>query len=88
MENKKTRSPIMKFVASIFKSRTARSVTVFVILVLATLGMFMLDEVNATRQNHFTFLESNVVLSFLDLFNIERINLLRGSWLLFIFALD
>lgn len=86
MENKKTRSPIIRFIANILNSRVARNVAIFVILALATLGMFMLDEANATRQNHFKFLESNVVLTFMEMFGIERINLLRGSWLLFIFA--
>ena len=55
-------------------------------MLLATLGMFMLDEANAIRIYHLTFLESNVVLSFMETFGIERVNILRGAWVLFLFA--
>ena len=85
MENKKTRSPLISFVVNIFKSRTSRTVFVLFVLLLATLGMFMLDEVNGTRLYHLTFLESNVVQSFLELFGIDRINIGRGAWVIFLF---
>ncbi len=83
MTEKKTTSPILKFVAKIFKSKTARAITVFIILALSTLGMFMLDEFNGVRSSHLQFLESNIVLSFIELFGISRINILQGSWILY-----
>ncbi|MBO5714016.1 MAG: hypothetical protein J6R83_01145, partial [Clostridia bacterium] len=86
MENKKKKSPLMKFVGDIIKSRVTRNVAVFVFLALVVLGMFMLDDVNATRMYHLKFLESNTVLNFMEMFEIERFNILRGAWLLVIFA--
>ena len=87
MTNSKKQSPIIKFITGIFKSGTARCVFVLFVLVLATLGMFMLDELNHVRKFYLMFLEDNVVLSFMKFFGIERMNILKGAWVIFFFCI-
>ena len=84
MTNDKKQSSFLKFIIKIFKSNTIKCLTTVIVLILATLGIFMLDEYNGFRRDHLSFLESNFLLNFLDLFGIERINLLRSSWILFL----
>lgn len=84
MANSNNQSSIAKFLLKTFKSKTVRCVTVIIVLVLATLGVFMLDETNSFKKDHLSFLESNFVLNFLDAFGIKRVNLLRNSWVLFL----
>lgn len=84
MAKSKKQSSILKFILKFLKSKTVRSITVVVVLLLAALGVLMLDGDNVFREDHLTFLESNVVLRFLDLFGIQRVNLLRSSWILFL----
>ena len=84
MEKDKKQSSILKFLLKTFKSKTIRCLTVVIVLMLATLGVFLLDKSNGFRKEHLSFLDSNIVLNFLDLFGIERVNLLRSSWILFL----
>lgn len=85
MTKSKKQPPVIKFLSGIFKSGTARCVFVLFVLALATLGMFMLDELNHIRMHHLTFLEDNAVLSFMQLFGIERMNIYKGAWVIFLF---
>ena len=86
MAKKKTPSPVYRKLVQIFSSRIARGITILLVLALSVLGMFMLDKGNGIRQQYLTFLESNVVESFMSVFKIERFNILRGAWILFFFV--
>lgn len=87
MANKRKLPPMIKFLVDIFKSSKARCVFVLFVLALSTLGMFMLDELNHTRKYYLTFLEDNAVLHFMQIFNIKRMNILKGAWILFFFGI-
>ena len=83
MENKKTPSPTYKKLVKIFSSRIARGIIVLVMLAISVLGMFMLDNRNYIRQERLTFLESNIVESFMAFFKISRFDIMHGAWMLF-----
>ena len=84
MAKLKSKSSISKFLLKTFKSKTVRCFTVVIVLILATFGVFMLDEVNGFKNEYFSFLESEFVLNFLNFFGIKKVNLLRGSWILYL----
>ena len=84
MAKLKSKSSISKFLLKTFKSKTVRCFTVVIVLILATFGVFMLDEVNGFKNESFSFLESEFVLNFLNFFGIKKVNLLRGSWILYL----
>ncbi len=79
--NKKT--TIYLKLLNFFKSKTIRNITLTILLVCSAFGMFLLDEKNFIRNDYLTFLNSNFISEFMDLFNIGRYNIPIGAWLIY-----
>ena len=87
MKKKKAPTSAYRKLVHLFKSKVARGLTVMVLLGLAILGMFMLDETNFVRQLYLPFLESNFMIDAMALLKITRSNIMVNAWLLFIVVL-